>query len=203
MIKVHHLNRSRSKRVIWLLEELALTYSITYHQRDPKTQLAPKTLQAVHPLAKAPVIEDDGKVLCESAVILEYILNTYTEGKSLRPAENTPQYYSYLEWLNFAEGSLSLAVISKLFMSMEDRTDEQPLDAYIAKELELNLSYIETTLSEQNYFAGDEFSAADIMMTIMLEIAQQIGLLEGKNHTLLYLDLVQSRSAYLRAAEKG
>ncbi len=203
MIIVHHLNRSRSKRVIWLLEELALEYQIMYHQRDPKTQLAPKTLQAVHPLAKAPVIEDGDKVLCESSVILEYILNTYTDGSTLRPAINSPEYYQYLEWLNFAEGSLSLAVISKLFLSMEDRTDEQALDAYIAKELELNLSYIETTLSEQNYFAGDEFSAADIMMTIMLEIAQQIGLLEGKPHISTYLDLVQTRAAYLQAAEKG
>lgn len=203
MIKVHHLNRSRSKRVIWLLEELALTYHIMYHQRDPKTQLAPKTLQAVHPLAKAPVIEDEGKVLCESAVILEYILNNYSDGETLRPAANTDEYYQYLEWLNFAEGTLSLAVIGKLFMTMEERSGDQAMDAYISKELELDLTYIESTLAERNYFAGDNFTAADIMMTIMLEIAQQIGLLEGKTHTLAYLDSVQSRSAYLTAAEKG
>ncbi len=203
MIKVHHLNRSRSKRVIWLLEELALTYHVMYHQRDPKTQLAPDTLKAVHPLAKAPVIEDGDTVICESSVILEYILNTYTDGTQLRPAANTPEYYKYLEWLNFAEGSLSLAVISKLFISMEERAGDQAFDAYIAKEIALNLDYVETTLSKQNYFAGDEFSAADIMMTIMLEIAQQIGLLEDKTHTLSYLDLVQSRAAYLHAAEKG
>jgi glutathione S-transferase len=203
MLKVHHLNQSRSKRVIWLLEELGQTYEIVNHQRDPVTQLAPNSLQAIHPLAKAPIIVDGDITLCESGAIMEYLLNTYSNDVPLRPTMNSVEYYSYLEWLHFAEGSLCLPVITKLFMNMESRENNQPMDGYIAKELNLDFNYIESTLAERRYFAGDQFSAADIMMTIMLEIAAKIDLLEGKPHTQTYLSAMQSRPAYLVTLENA
>ncbi|MEH6449736.1 MAG: glutathione S-transferase family protein [Oleispira sp.] len=211
MLTVHHLNQSRSKRVLWLLEELEMPYQRIDHQRDAQTHLAPASLKAVHPLSKAPVIVDDGSdnkvTLCESSTIMEYILDkdrlaSGSESK-LRPAAGTEEYYQYLEWSHFAEGSLALPVMCKLFMGMETRSGDQPMDGYIAKEVALDFTYIESILVEREYFAGAEFSAADIMMTSMLEIAGSIGLLKDQAKTLAYLAKVQQRSAYLKAASFG
>ncbi|WP_133406323.1 glutathione S-transferase family protein [Parashewanella tropica] len=202
MITVHHLNESRSSRVIWLLEELNMPYELVKHQRDPQTRLAPESLKKVHPLAKAPVIIDGDITLCESGAIMEYILNKDVEDR-LRPATGFCEYYRYLEWLHFAEGSLSLPVISTLFMQMETRDGNQPMDGYIAKEVGLDFSYIEDTLKASPYFAGNEFTAADIMMTFVLSVAKKIGLLSDKSHTLAYLERVQSRPAYIKALQAG
>jgi glutathione S-transferase len=202
MITIHHLNKSRSKRVIWLLEELAMPYNIVEHQRDPLTNLSPESLKLIHPLAKAPVIIDGDITLCESGAVMEYILNHATSN-TLRPATNSNAYYHYLEWLHFAEGSLSLPVITTLIMSMETRDGTKPLDNYIAKEIQLDFSYIENTLSARPYFAGDEFSAADIMMTIVLEIADNLGLLKDRATTKAYLANMQQRKAYQKAASYG
>ena len=198
MITVHHLNQSRSKRVLWLLEELKIPYQIVTHHRDPQTHLAPDTLKAVHPLGKAPIIEDNQITLCESGAIMEYLLSK-AANSTLRPQRNSANYYSYLEWLHFAEGSLALPVITQLFLNMESRNG-QPLDHYIAKELALDLTYIETTLASHSYFAGDEFTAADIMMTIVLEFADNIKLLTDYPNIRTYLNKVQQRDAY-RAIE--
>lgn len=211
MLTVHHLNQSRSKRVLWLLEELEVSYQRIDHQRDAKTHLAPASLKAVHPLSKAPVIVDDGPnggiTLCESSTIMEYILDQYglaqEKENRLRPEAGTKEYYQYMEWSHFAEGSLGLPVMCKLFMGMETRSGDQPMDGYIAKEVALDFSYIETILVEREYFAGAEFTAADIMMTSMLEIAGNIGLLKGQEKTLAYLAKVQQRSAYQKAANFG
>ena len=202
MITVHHLKKSRSRRVIWLLEELGMPYRLINHQRDPLTRLAPKSLQAIHPLAKAPIMVDGDMVICESGAIIEYILNQSSEHQ-LRPAINSCAYYRYLEWLHFAEGSLALPVISKMLMQMETREGTQPLDGYIAKELALDFSYIEQTLAQQTYFAGDTFTAADIMMTIMLEIANNLALLDGKEHIKKYLTNIQQRKAYQLVLSHG
>jgi glutathione S-transferase len=210
MLTVHHLNQSRSKRVLWLLEELEMPYQRIDHQRDAQTHLAPASLKAVHPLSKAPVIVDDrdgdseeGKVtLCESSTIMEYILDKDSENR-LRPEGGTKAYYQYLEWSHFAEGSLALPVMCKLFMGMETRSGDQPMDGYIAKEVALDFGYIESILAERDYFAGSEFTAADIMMTSMLEIAGSIGLLKNQQNTLAYLAKVQQRSAYQKAASLG
>ena len=202
MIKLHHLNQSRSKRIIWLLEELGMPYRLINHQRDPLTRLAPKSLQAIHPLAKAPIMVDGDIVICESGAIIEYILNQSSEHQ-LRPAINSSDYYRYLEWLHFAEGSLALPVISKMLMQMETREGTQPLDGYIAKELALDFSYIEQTLAQQTYFAGDTFTAADIMMTIMLEIANNLALLDGRDHIKKYLTNIQQRKAYQLVLSHG
>ncbi|UUO22068.1 glutathione S-transferase family protein [Colwellia sp. M166] len=202
MITVHHLNKSRSKRVIWLLEELDMPYTLVKHQRDPNTNLAPESLRAIHPLAKAPIIVDDNVTLCESGAIMEYILNQ-SPHEQLRPTQNTQEYYQYLEWLHFAEGSLALPVISTLLMGMEKRSGASPLDHYIAKEIALDFTYIDNTLSKQTYFAGDNFTAADIMMTIILEIAGTLQLIDNKAHIKRYLETVQQRPAYQLATSQG
>lgn len=207
MLTVHHLNQSRSKRVLWLLEELEMSYQRIDHQRDAKTHLAPASLKAVHPLSKAPVIvdTDENIILCESSTIMEYILDKNVQQKgttSLRPVSGSKEYYQYMEWSHFAEGSLGLPVMCKLFMGMETRNGDQPMDGYIAKEVALDFGYIESVLAEREYFAG-EFSAADIMMATMLEIAGNIGLLKGQQKTLAYLTKVQQRPAYQKAASFG
>jgi glutathione S-transferase len=202
MITVHHLNESRSRRVLWLLEELQIPYHLVNHQRDEKTQLAPESLKSIHPLAKAPVIVDGAITLCESGAVMEYILNNDQQSR-LRPALNTVEYYQYLEWLHFAEGSLSLPVITSLFMQMEDRDGSQAMDGYIAKEIELDFSYIEATLKDRAFFAGNDFSAADIMMTVMLEIARKRGMLDERPKTNEYLSKMQKRAAYQTAINLG
>jgi glutathione S-transferase len=202
MLTVHHLNQSRSKRVLWLLEELDMPYQLVKHQRDPQTQLAPTSLKRIHPLAKAPIIVDGGITLCESGAVMEYIVSQAPEQR-LRPAPNTAEYWAYLEWLHFAEGSLALPVMTKLFMAMENRDGTQSMDGYIAKEIALDFAYIESTLAQRPYFAGDEFTAADIMMTVTLEMAANIGLLADREHTLKYLATMQARPAYQAAARYG
>ena len=202
MITVHHLNMSRSKRVLWLLEELQMPYKLVEHQRDAQTFLAPESLKNIHPLSKAPIITDGDITLCESGAIIEYILNQ-DEQHRLRPAADSPEYYCYLEWLHFAEGSLALPVITQLFMGMEERDGSQAMDGYIAKEITLDFTYIESTLSERPYFAGDEFTAADIMMAVMLEFAGNSGLLEGREKTQAYIKKMQARAAYQEANKHG
>ncbi len=198
MITVHHLNKSRSTRVIWLLEELEMPYEIVHHQRDPITHLAPDSLKKIHPLTKAPIIVDAETTLCESGAIMEYILNQATVTQC-RPAQDSSEYYHYLEWLHFAEGSLGLPVISKLMMTMETRDGTKPLDQYIAKELALDFSYIEQTLSQRPYFAGNNFTAADIMMTVILNMADNLVLLEDKKQIKDYLAKIKLRKAYQAA----
>jgi len=202
MLTVHHLNQSRSKRVLWLLEELQMPYKRIDYQRDAKTQMAPESLKVVHPLGKTPVIVDGDVVLCESSAVMEYIINQ-DEQQRLRPTLDSAEYYQYLEWSHFAEGSLGLPVITNLFMKMESRDGKQAMDAYIAKENTVNFDYIESMLSQRPFFAGDNFIAADIMMTIILEIAAKGGLLEGKKSTLAYITKMQQRPAYQKAASFG
>ncbi|MGB1299243.1 MAG: glutathione S-transferase family protein [Psychrobium sp.] len=202
MITVHHLNQSRSMRVIWLLEELGLDYEVVNHQRDPQTMLAPESLKQVHPLAKAPVVIDGNTTLCESGAVLEYLLDQAGDSK-LRPAKDAANYYHYLEWLHFAEGSLSLPVISSLILGMEERTGDKPMDGYIAKELALDFAYIESRLATNAYFAGEEFTAADVMMTFLLQGAKARDMLTSYPHTLSYLKQIEQRKAYLLAKSYG
>ena len=202
MLTVHHLNQSRSKRVLWLLEELSMPYTRIDHQRDKATHLAPESLKKIHSLGKAPVMVDGDVTLCESSAVMEYIIDQ-DELQRLRPAKGSDAYYQYLEWSHFAEGSLGLPVITNLFMKMETREGLQPMDGYIAKEIAVDFAYIEEILSKRAYFAGDDFTAADIMMTVILEIAGNGGLLEGKENTLTYLAKIQQRPAYQKAVSFG
>lgn len=202
MITIHHLNRSRSTRVLWLLEELQMPYELVKHQRDATTRLAPATLKAIHPLGKAPIIVDGDITLCESGTVMEYILDQDNEER-LRPPADSPDYYRYLEWLHFAEGSLGLPIITRMFMNMEERDGTQLMDGYIAKEVDTDFGYIEATLAARPYFAGGAFTAADIMMTISLEMAERVGLLTDRTATLAYLETMRARPAYQAAAEHG
>lgn len=200
MITVHHLKQSRSKRVLWLLEELSMPFELVVHDRDPQTRLAPASLKAIHPLGKAPIIIDENVTLCESGSIMEYILEKDSDNR-LRPTKDSPDYYAYLEWLHFAEGSFALPVITTMLLNMETRSGNQALDLYIGKELGLDLGYIESTLSQHRYFAGTEFTAADIMMTVVLEFADNLKLLENCPKIQAYLKTVQQRDAYQKAAK--
>lgn len=198
MITVHHLKQSRSKRVLWLLEELDMLYEVIEHERDPETRLAPDSLKAVHPLAKAPIIVDGDMTLCESGAIMEYILNLNPKS-TLRPQNTTAAFPLYLEWLHFAEGSLAMPVIITMLMTMEERSGDKPMDGYIAKELQLDFAYIDQTLSTRSYFAGDTFTAADIMMAVLLERAAYHDLLDGRKNIQRYLKQIQQRPAYQKA----
>ncbi|WP_020405611.1 glutathione S-transferase family protein [Hahella ganghwensis] len=202
MLTVHHLNQSRSKRVLWLLEELSMPYNRVDHQRDADTHLAPQSLKDIHPLGKAPVVVAGDLVLCESSAVMEYIIDQDKQ-KRFRPPQGTPEYYRYLEWSHFAEGSLGLPVISHLLMQKEERNGNCAMDGYIAKEIDVDFSYIESTLGQRDYFAGDTFTAADIMMTLIFEIAESIGLLEERSNILAYLARIRQRPAYQVAASFG
>ncbi|MGB1298541.1 MAG: glutathione S-transferase family protein [Psychrobium sp.] len=202
MITVHHLNNSRSQRIIWLLEELKLPYDVVHHQRDPVSQLAPQSLKDVHPLAKAPVLINGDITLVESGAMIEYLLDQQ-DSHSLRPTKSDANYYDYLQWLHFAEGSLSLPVITSLLLGFEKRSGDQAIDGYIAKELALDLSFIDAQLTAYPFFAGNSFSAADIMMTFLLESADKQALLAPYPSVVKYLSKIQQRSAYQESLKLG
>jgi glutathione S-transferase len=202
MLKVHHLNRSRSTRVLWLLEELSMPYEIVHHTRDAKTRLAPASLGEIHPLSKSPVIEHNDLVICESGAILEYILDQDAQHR-LRPSKDDATYYRYLEWLHFAEGSFALPIINSMIMQMDQQESSALLKGYVAKELKLDLAYIDDTLSKHTYFAGNDFTAADIMMATMLDYASSLKLIENRPHISRYVSDIHSRPAYQKAMAFG
>jgi len=202
MITIHHLNNSRSQRIIWLLEELKLPYEIVQHQRDPVSQLAPQSLKDVHPLAKAPILIDGDITLVESGAMMEYLLDQQ-DCNFLRPKKSDVNYYDYLQWLHFAEGSLSLPVITSLLLGFEKRSGDQAIDGYIAKELALDLGFIDAQLTAHPFFAGNSFSAADIMMTFLLESAAKQALLTTYPSIVKYLSKMQQRTAYQESLKLG
>ena len=215
MIIVHHLNNSRSQRVLWLLEELGLEYHIKPYQRQP-SMLAPPELRAVHPLGKSPVIEDGDLKLAESGAILEYLAERYGAGR-LAPAPGTPERIRYTYWMHFAEGSAMPPLLMKLlFERMKSapmpffarpiarKIAERGLDSFVMPNLVRNLDYMESELAGRDWFAGSEFSAADIQMSFPLEAARARGGLDEKRPRLMrFLEKIHSRPAYRRALERG
>lgn len=216
MIVVHHLNNSRSQRVLWLLEELGLPYEIKLYQRDPKTMLAPPELRAVHPLGKSPVITDDGLSIAESGAILEYLLERYGQGR-LAPAAGTPERLRYTYWMHFAEGSAMPPLLMKLVF---DRVESSPMpffvkpiaraiaqkvkNSFIMPNLKTQRDYMESELTRSKWFAGEEFSAADVQMSFPIEAAAARGGLDPTYLNLQgYLQRIHARPAYLRALERG
>ena len=202
MIVVHHLNNSRSQRIVWLLEELGTPYRIVQYKRDAKTNLAPPELRAIHPLGKAPVIEDGERVLAESGAIVEYLAERYGGGR-LVPARGTSEHVSYLHWLHFAEGTIMLHLVARLYLSRVGEAGEALLarvEGMIGAELDL----VEAALGRSAHIAGAEFSAADVQMLFPLEFAA-FARLVGERHPRLreYLARMQARPAYRRAVEKG
>jgi glutathione S-transferase len=214
MITVHHLNNSRSQRVLWLLEELELPYEIVKYERDPKTLLAPASLRAIHPLGKSPVITDGDATLAESGAILEYLVETHGKGRLVPPA-GTPAHRHYRYFMHYAEGSLMPFLVMKLVFN-KVKTDAPFLIRPIAKgisgmvssrfidpNLTTHLAFLADHLGKHAWFAGDAFTAADVQMSFPIEGAvARIG--SGISPKLTeWLAKIQARPAYRRAIEKG
>ncbi len=202
MIVVHHLNNSRSQRIIWLLEELGLPYRIERYQRDAKTNLAPPELRAVHPLGKSPVIQDDELILAESGAIVEYLVERYGDGR-LAPRRGTPEHVRYLHWMHFAEGTIMLHLVGRLYLTRVGeaaKAMQGRVEAMIQDELDL----VEAELGQSEHLAGAAFSAADVQMLFPLEFAVHAGLAGERQPRLRdYVTRMQARPAYRRAIEAG
>lgn len=201
MITIHHLNQSRSDRIIWLMEELGLPYELVRYERDKDIPRAPASLAAVHPLGKAPVITDDQGAMMESGAIVEYIIHRYGNGRlALMPDDEG--YREYLQWFHFAEGSLMAALVLGMFLSGEIMPGLEPhvLGDAIKEEFNKPLGFIDAHLSRHSWFAGEQFSAADIMMGWALLSCQARGRLEGFAATEAYLQRLTARPAYCKAA---
>jgi glutathione S-transferase len=203
MIVVHHLNNSRSQRILWLLEELGAPYRIEKYRRDPKTNLAPPELRAVHPLGKAPVIQDGDLVVAESGAIAEYLVEEHGKGR-LAPRRGTEEHARYLQWMHFAEGTLMLHLMARLYLTRVGGEAVAPLLTRMEGMLADEIALIEAELGRSAHFAGDEFSAADVQMTFPLEFANYCGVV-GERHARVrdYLARVQARAAYRRAVAQG
>jgi len=201
MLTLHHLNNSRSQRLIWLLEELEVPYEIRFYERDPHTQRAPAELKAIHPLGKSPVIEDGENVIAETGSIIVYILDKYGNGR-LRPEKDTEDYINYVHFLHFAEGSAMLPLLLALYTGFLGEAAE-PIQPLIMAEIKGVLDYCEYHLIRNEYFAGDELSGADIQMIFPLEAARARGRLKGYDACNEYVDKIHARPAYLRALKKG
>jgi glutathione S-transferase len=218
MIIVHHLNNSRSQRILWLLEELGVPYEIKRYQRDPKTMLAPPELLKVHPLGKSPVITDGDVTVAESGAIVEYLVDTYGGNAGLRPAAGTPEHRRYTYWLHFAEGSAMPPLLMKLvFQTMKKAPmpffarpiargiADKVLKSFVDPNLARQIAFMEDELKKGPWFLGADFSAADIQMSFPLEAAaQRAGLSAAKSpHLADWLRRAHARPAYQRALAKG
>jgi glutathione S-transferase len=201
MIRVHHLNNSRSQRVLWLLEETGTPYEIVHYERDKRTMLAPKELRQVHPLGKSPIIEDNDKKFAETGLIVEYLVERY--GSNLAPSRDSELYWRYKYWLHYAEGSLMPPLLLKLVI---DRLGllAFPARGFVKSQLKLHLDYLNAELTVAPWFVGDHFSAADIMLSFPLEVAtERAGLDETRPKLMSFLQRIHARPAYKRALEKG
>jgi glutathione S-transferase len=201
MIIVHHLNNSRSQRILWLLEELAIPYELKLYQRDPKTNLAPPELKAIDALGKSPVIEDGAQKLIESAAIIDYLIRRHGAGR-LQPDPSTAAFDEYVQWLHFAEGSAMLPLMLNLYVGKLGEAGA-PLHPRINSEVANYLSYLDTALSGSDYLLGDELSAADIQMSFIGEIARAQGKLRDYPHIAAWVERFQARPAYAAALKTG
>ncbi|HAS6278275.1 TPA: glutathione S-transferase [Vibrio vulnificus] len=197
MITLHHLNKSRSKRIIWLLEELGVDYQVVAYQRDSVTFLAPPELKAVHPLGKSPVIEADGKVIAESGAITEYLIAKHAPLR-LAPEPESAEYVEYLQWLHFAESSGILPLLLKVFLA-KDGAQTQFLAQYADAEINKVVGYLDQSLQGKNYLVGETLSGADIMNSFIVEIVQQFGLLEQYPNLARYSDTLASHPSFVKA----
>ena len=216
MVVVHHLNNSRSQRVLWLLEELGVPYEVKRYERDAATMLAPPSLIAIHPLGKSPVIVDGDVTIAESGAIIEYLVDKYGEGRLIPPA-GTPQLLRYTYWLHYAEGSLMTPLLFKLVFgriaanpapwpvsAIARRIAATVTNTFIAPNLTRHLDYIEAELGAHLWFAGEQFTAADVQMSFPLEIAVVRGGLDASRpKSTAFLERIHARDAYKRALERG
>lgn len=216
MITVHHLNNSRSQRVLWLLEELGLDYTLVRYQRDPDTLLAPPSLRAIHPLGKSPVVVDGEHVLAESGAVLEYLVERYDTAHAFAPSPDTPERLRYRYWMHYAEGSAMPPMLLSLVFSRLKKAPmpffvrpiargiaDKALSGFVAPQVKLHLDYMENELSRQPWFAGEAFSAADIQMSFPVEAAAARAGLEKYPHLQSFLQRIHKRPAYQRGLEQG
>jgi glutathione S-transferase len=215
MITVHHLNNSRSQRVLWLLEELGLPYEIKHYQRDAKTSLAPPELRQVHPLGKSPVLTDGGLTVAESGAILEYLVDRYGQGRLKPTGEQDLLHYRY--YLHFAEGSAMPPLVMKLVFNKIKRAPmpffvkpiargiaDKVLSSFVQPNIDSQLRFLESELAARPWFAGAEFSAADVQMSFPLEAAAaRGGVMATYPRIQAFLNRIHARPAYLKALERG
>jgi glutathione S-transferase len=215
LITVHHLNNSRSQRVLWMLEELGVPYELKLYRRDAKTMLAPPELRKIHPLGKSPVITDGDLTLAESGAILEYLVERYGQGRFVPAAADERLRYRY--WMHYAEGSAMPPLLLKLVF---DRVEKSPApffvrpllkgiaakvkSNFVQPQIKLHLDYLEGEISKDDWFAGDAFTAADIQMSFPIEAAAARGGLDATRPRLMaWLERIRARPAYQRAMERG
>ena len=214
MITVHHLNHSRSQRVLWLLEELELPYEIKYYERDPVTRLAPPSLKAVHPLGKSPVLVDEGVTVAETGAIVEHLVEK--AGGRLKPPPGTADWRRWIYWIHFAEGSLMPQLLLDLVLTTLPGRAPAPLQeaakaaaeaarlAYASPNLKTMFDYVESELATRPWFAGEDFSAADVMMSFPLEAGgARSGAFEGRRKIEAFVERIHARPAYRKALARG
>jgi glutathione S-transferase len=201
VIIVHHLNDSRSQRILWLLEELDLSYQIERYERDGQTRLAPRELKAIHPLGKSPVITDDGRVIHESGAIVDYLIRRHGRGR-LQPSPETPAYDNYVQWLHYAEGSAMLPLLLNLYASRLGEA-KAPLMPRIDSEIANHLGYIDDALKGRQYLLGSELTGADIQMSFVGEVAGSFGRRAAYANVDAWVKRMHERPAYKVAIERG
>jgi glutathione S-transferase len=199
MLKVHHLNNSRSQRILWLLEELGVPYEIVKYERMSPVPLAPPELKAVHPLGKSPVLDDGGRVIAESGAEVEYIIDTYGKGR-MKPKAGSDDYWRYVEWMHYAEGSAMLPLLLALYTSMLGDA-AAALNPRVDSEIANNLSYLESAIKGRQFFVGNDLTGADIQLLFVLEAAG--ARLEPYPELVKSRARMQARPAYKRGIEKG
>ena len=200
MLVVHHLNESRSQRILWLLEELGAPYEIAFHQRDAETRLAPPELVAVHPLGKSPVIVDDGRVVHESGAIIDYIIRKH--GGRMAPTPGTAAHETYLQWLHYAEGSAMLPLMMLMYVIRLGEAGA-PLHPRIESEIANHMSYVEGALAGRDYLLGSEPTGADVQMSFIPEVLKAFGKLDAYPNMAAWIERIHARPAWKAGLEKG
>ncbi|WP_256773987.1 MULTISPECIES: glutathione S-transferase [unclassified Stenotrophomonas] len=220
MIKVHHLDHSRSLRVLWMLEELGLPYQVVNYQRDPKTWLAPQALREIHPLGKSPVLQDDALVLAESGAILDYLADRYDSGRQLSPEllpAQAAERLRYRYWMHYAEGSAMPPLLMSLVFARVRKAPmpffarpiarsivDKVMKGFVGPQLKLHLDWMERELGHSPWFAGERFTAADIQMSFPIQAAaSRAGSMANYPKLQAFLQRIEQRPAYQRASERG
>lgn len=201
-MKLHHLNASRSQRIVWLIQELGADVEIVHHERDATTRLAPSVLLDLHPMGKSPLLEDGETVIAETGAIAQYLLARFDTDHALHPRADDADFPRYLEWMHAAEGSVFLPGLFSFYL-MNAQLTEHPLAAMLGAEAAKAAGAIETHLSQHAYFAGERFSAADCLMGFQVQNTAMRGSLDATPATKAWLETVQARPAYKRMLEIG
>lgn len=201
MLIVHHLSHSRSQKILWLLEELGVPYELKLYLRDPQTLAAPPEMKALHPLGTSPLITDNGETFAETGAIIDYILRHYGEGK-LQPPSDSLAFDRFIEWMHYSEGSSMLPILMTLFCKYTG-TDSSALDPLLQNQMQKHFSYIEAALTDADYLVANQFSAADIHVSFVADLAEQYVSLAAYPNILAWMKRLRGRDALRRAEEKG